>query len=103
MAMYTKACICNNVTMQIQVKENKVALEVAHLQELLNHWAMPLALFLESKQNLHPEGMPNLGKFLRDSGGITQDNHVPRKGLRPEWLKEVMNPVPVILSMFVKP
>ena len=37
-AMYTKACICNNVTMQIQVQANKVALEVAHLQELLNHW-----------------------------------------------------------------
>lgn len=37
-AMYTKACICNNVMMQIQVQANKVALEVAHLQELLNHW-----------------------------------------------------------------
>ena len=36
-AMYTKACVCNNVIMQIQVKANKVALEVAHLQELLNH------------------------------------------------------------------
>ena len=30
-AMYTKACICNNVIMQIQVQANKVALEVAHL------------------------------------------------------------------------
>ena len=37
-AMYTKAWICNNVTMQIQVQANKVTLEVAHLQELLNHW-----------------------------------------------------------------
>ena len=37
-AVYTKACICNNVIMQIQVQANKVALEVAHLQELLNHW-----------------------------------------------------------------
>ena len=37
-SMYTKACIFNNVMMQIQVQENKVALEVAHLQELLNHW-----------------------------------------------------------------
>ena len=37
-AMYTKACICNNVIMQIQVQANKVALEVFHLQELLNHW-----------------------------------------------------------------
>ena len=36
-AMYTKACIYNNVIMQIQVQANKVALEVAHLQELLNH------------------------------------------------------------------
>ena len=30
-AMYTKACICNNVVMQIQVQASKVALEVAHL------------------------------------------------------------------------
>ena len=37
-AMYTKACIFNNVMMQIQVQSNKVALKVAHLQELLNHW-----------------------------------------------------------------
>lgn len=37
-AMYTKACIYNNVIMQIQVQANKVALEVSHLQELLNHW-----------------------------------------------------------------
>lgn len=37
-AMYTKVCICNNAVMQIQVQANKVALEVAHLQELLNHW-----------------------------------------------------------------
>ena len=36
-AMYTKVCICNNVMKQIQVQANKVALEVAHLQELLNH------------------------------------------------------------------
>ena len=36
-AMYTKVCICNNVMMQIQVQANKVALEVAHLQELINH------------------------------------------------------------------
>ena len=35
-AMYTKVCICNNVIMQIQVQANKVALDVAHLQELLN-------------------------------------------------------------------
>ncbi len=36
--MCTKTCICNNVMMQIQVQEKKVALEVAHLQEILNHW-----------------------------------------------------------------
>ena len=37
-SMYAKACICNNVMMQIQVQTDKVALEVAHLQELLAHW-----------------------------------------------------------------
>ena len=36
--MYIKACIYNNVMLQIQVQIGKVALEVAHLQELLAHW-----------------------------------------------------------------
>ena len=47
--------------------------------------------------------MPNLGEFLRDSGGITQYNHVPRKGFRPKQLEEVMNLVPIILSTSTKP
>lgn len=37
-SMYTKACICNHVILQIQVQATKMALEVAHLQELLQHW-----------------------------------------------------------------
>ena len=37
-AIYSKAHICNNVMMQIQVQIDKVMLEVAHLQELLAHW-----------------------------------------------------------------
>ena len=37
-AMYTKVCIYNNVMMQLQVQANKMALEVAHLQEILNNW-----------------------------------------------------------------
>ena len=47
--------------------------------------------------------MPNMDKFLRDLGGITQNNHVPRKGFRPERLKEIMNPVPKILSTSIDP
>ena len=42
--------------------------------------------------------MPNLSEFLRNYGGITQYNHVPREGFRLEWLEEVMNPVPIILG-----
>ena len=37
-AMYTKACICDNVMMQIQVQANKAALEVAYLQDLPHDW-----------------------------------------------------------------
>ena len=37
-AMYSKACISNNVMTHIQVQTDKVMLEVAHLQELLAHW-----------------------------------------------------------------
>ena len=36
-AMYTKACICNNVMMQIKVQANKVTLVMAHFQEVINH------------------------------------------------------------------
>lgn len=36
-SLYDKACICNNVMLQIQVQVNKVALKVAHLQVLLDH------------------------------------------------------------------
>lgn len=37
-SLYAKACICNIVLMQIQVQDDKVALEVGHLQELQQHW-----------------------------------------------------------------
>ena len=62
-----------------------------------------IPIFPQSKQNSHLESMPNLGEFPRDSGGITQQNHVPRKGFRPEWLEKIMNLVPIILSMLTKP
>ena len=62
-----------------------------------------ISFFPQSEQNLHPEGMPNLRKCLRDSGRITQDSHAPRKGFRSEWLKKSMNPVPIVLGMPTKP
>ena len=62
-----------------------------------------ISIFPQSKQNLHPEGMPNLGEMPRDSGRIAQDNHMPRERLWPEWLKKVMNPVPIILGAPTKP
>ena len=45
-AMYTKACICNYVILQIQIQANKVALKVAQLQKFLNHWGnTPCTIF----------------------------------------------------------
>ena len=46
-AMYTKACICNNVIMQIQVQANKVAFKWLTCRSFLTTGAMPLALWLE--------------------------------------------------------
>ena len=61
-----------------------------------------ISIFPQSKQNLHPEGMPNLSELSRDSGRIAQDNHMPRERFRPKWLEKVMNPLPVIMSMPAK-
>ena len=56
-------------------------------------------IFPQSEKNLHPKDMPNLGKFSRDLRGITQNNYMPRKGFKLKRLKEIMNPVPIVLSM----
>ena len=45
-----------------------------------------ISIFPQSKQNLHPESMPDLGKFSREPREITQNNHMPRKGFRTKRL-----------------
>ena len=42
--IFTKGCICNSVMLQIQVQANKVVLEVAHMQEILEHWGNVLCI-----------------------------------------------------------
>ena len=47
--------------------------------------------------------MPNLNKLSREPRRVTQNNHMSGKSFRPKRLKEIMNLVPIILSMSTKP
>ena len=56
-----------------------------------------ISIFPQSKQNLHPEGMPNLSEFPRDSGRISQDNHMPGERFWSKRFEKIMNLVRIIL------
>ena len=62
-----------------------------------------IPIFPQSKQNLQLEGMPYMGKLFRKPGGVTQQNHMPRKMFRLKKIKEIMNPMPIILGTYIEP
>ena len=64
--MYIKACIYNNVTLHIQVQIDKVALEVAHLQELLAHWGNTPIWLLVFRQIWPPTTVSLLAIIIED-------------------------------------
>ena len=82
---YVVINVCFSIHRNIYVKKNVIEKNI-------------IPIFPQSKQNLHLEGMLDLGKLPRELVGVTQQNHMLGKRFWLKILNEIMNLVAIVLG-----